>query len=164
MKSKTWIWICLGVGVLVLAVTEGGAVISNIVSSAYSAAVNAFALAVQSAEGYYAGSWSYTTNNPGNITDLGRPGQVGTKTNPSSGITFPVFDTYESGFDALCWKINRAMNGQSSIYSPLMTISQFFQAYSGDQNEANNVAQSLGVDPATTLGQFQDAYNGGSQA
>jgi hypothetical protein len=102
------------------------------------------------------------TNNPGNITDMGQPGQIGTKTNPSSGITFPVFDTYQDGFDALCWKLNRAFNGLSSVYTPGMSISQFFAAYSGDQNEANNVASILGVDPNTTLAQLQANFDSGN--
>jgi hypothetical protein len=93
---------------------------------------------------------------------MGQPGQVGTKTNPSSGITFPVFDTYQDGFDALCWKLNRAFNGLSSVYTPGMSISQFFAAYSGDQNEANNVASILGVDPNTTLAQLQANFDSGN--
>jgi len=164
MKKSALFWIIAGVGGLALIALEGGSVVSNIVSSAYSAVINAMALAIQQAEGWAPGSWSYVTNNPGNITDTGQPGQVGTKTNPSSGITFPVFDTYLDGFNALCWKLNRAFNGLSSVYTPNMSISEFFQAYSGDQNEANNVASILGVDPSTTLAQLQSNYIGGSQA
>jgi len=162
MKKSGWIWIAVGVGALAFIATEGGNVVSNIVSSAYSAVINAFALAIQQAEGWAPGSWSYVTNNPGNITDMGQPGQIGTKTNPSSGITFPVFDTYQDGFDALCWKLNRAFNGLSSVYTPGMSISQFFAAYSGDQNEANNVASILGVDPNTTLAQLQANFDSGN--
>ena len=164
MKSSAWIWVCLGFGALVLIATEGGNVVSSVVSSIYSSVVNAFALAIQQAEGWAPGSWSYVTNNPGNITDTGRPGQIGTKTNPSSGITFPVFDTYESGFNALCWKLERAFDGLSSIYLPSMSISQFFDKYSGDQNEANNVAQILGVSPDITLSDLKDSFDGGLQA
>lgn len=123
----------------------------TVVSGIYDSIVNRFALAIQKAEGWYPGSWSYRTNNPGNITDTGRPGQIGTKTNPESGITFPVFDSYESGFAALTWKINRVFTGVSSSYSPAMTIYQFFDKWSKDPNEARNVAATLGVSPDTKL-------------
>lgn len=162
--QKSTLWIIAGIGLLILIATEGGDVVSSIVSSAYSAVINAFALAIQQAEGGSPGDWNMVTNNPGNITDMGRPGQIGTKTNSSSGITFPVFDTYQDGFNALCWKLSRAFDGLSSIYTPDMTISQFFQIYSGDQNEANTVAQILGVDANTTLAQFQATFDGGQQA
>ena len=113
--------------------------------------VNNIALAIQKAEGWEPGSWSYRTNNPGNITDMGLPGQTGTAVNSASGIEFPIFDSYASGFAALVWKIKRAFTGESSVYSSDMTFYQFFDAYSHDPNEAENVAASLGVDPNSTL-------------
>lgn len=121
------------------------------VKTGIDAIVEKFALAIQKAEGFYPGSWAYRTNNPGNITDMGRPGQIGVETNPLSGITFPVFDSYESGFAALEWKIKRAFLGQSRTYLPTMTIYQFFDAWSKDPHEAENVAEYLGVSPEDTL-------------
>jgi membrane associated rhomboid family serine protease len=44
MKKSGWIWIAVGIGALAFIATEGGNVVSNIVSSAYSAVINAFAL------------------------------------------------------------------------------------------------------------------------
>ena len=145
--ANKWLYIAVAIGVLILMTKK----ISDLVSPAVAAAVNRFALAIQNAEGWFEGSWSYRTNNPGNITDMGRPGQIGTETNPKSGITFPVFDSYESGFAALVWKLKRAFTGLSTVYSPTMTISEFFEKYSHDQNEAENVSSLLGVSSDTKL-------------
>jgi hypothetical protein len=40
------------------------------------------------------------------------------------------------------------------VYGSWRSISDFFQKYSGDQNEANNVAADLGVTPDITLQQL----------
>jgi hypothetical protein len=141
-----WLWIAIGAFV-VLAGAGGGYIVSKL-----DQVVESMAQAIQQAEGWYEGSFSFRTNNPGNITDMGRPGQIGTVTNPNSGITFPVFDTYENGFAALVWKLKRAFTGASSTYLPTMSIYEFFDKYSGDRNEAETVAGLLGIDPNTTLG------------
>ena len=153
-KLDSLTWILIGIGILVLV---GGGTAIMVTGGGLSGIINTIALAIQKAEGWIApnaqypkGSWSYRTNNPGNITDIGYPGQTGTAVGPS-GITFPVFDSYADGFAALVAKLTNIFNGNSATYSPDMSLSQFFQTYSGDQSEANNVAQELGVDPSTTL-------------
>lgn len=125
----------------------------------------AFAAAIKKFEGWFPGSWSYETNNPGNLTDTHFTGTIGTKVNPASGITFAVFDTPENGWNALVTKVSNAFSGLSKVYHPAMTISEFFGKYSGDQNEAQAVADALGVDPSTTLDQLnQISTDGGFQA
>jgi hypothetical protein len=144
-----WFWLIIGLGILA---AVGGGV--EMVSSALESVVRTFALAIQQAEGGHPGDMNMRINNPGNITDMGRPGQNGTFTNPLSGITFPTFDTYQHGFDALCWKVRRAFTGQSHMYLPSMSISEFFETWSHDQNEARNVAETLGVTVDTTLAEL----------
>jgi hypothetical protein len=160
LSAAAWWWI-IGIGALILL---GGGAAVMVTSGGLSGIINAIALAIQKAEGGNPGDQNMRINNPGNITDMGRPGQTGTFTNPLSGITFPVFDTYADGFAALVWKVTRAMTGQSATYPSSMSLSQFFQTYSGDQNEAQNVADTLGVDPDTTLADLAASADSSGQA
>jgi hypothetical protein len=158
MKDNTILWVVIG-GIALFALAGGAAVTLNQNEGSSNDPINAMALAIQSAEGYYPGSRSYRNNNPGNLKTTSAPGQTGVD---SGG--FAIFDSYADGFAALENQLSLAFNNQSSIYNSGMTISQFFALYSGDQNEANNVAAALGVPVTTTLDQLAANASGGTQA
>ena len=82
-------------------------------------------------------------NNPGALKD-------------SSGnkMTFP---SLEDGYQALQDKIQYDASGQSTVYSPAMTLADFEKIYTGgDQNAANNIGSMLGVSTSTTLANLSD--------
>ena len=85
-------------------------------------------------------------NNPGAITD-NAPGQTG----QYFGAGIPIFSTYEAGEAAFETKIANIYNGNSSVYSPSMTLSQFGETYAPNQNYGNSLANILGVSPDTQL-------------
>ena len=114
--------------------------------------IQAWALAIQAHEGYYAGSRSYRNNNPGNIR------YSGLFTNLAIGKDkdgFCVFETYAKGLDALEILLTRACSGLSSVYLPSDTLLSFYAKYapSSDGNNptayATAVANKIGV-PVTT--------------
>lgn len=108
--------------------------------------------AIQSQEGWYAGSRSYRNNNPGNLRYIGQSKSTGKDT-----ANFAVFATYEDGLDTLRQMLIRACSGQSQLYRPTMTITQFFQTYApaSDKNKpieyAQKVAQAIGVDASVQI-------------
>jgi hypothetical protein len=92
-------------------------------------------------------------NNPGNLMYAGQAGAT-----PGPG-GFAVFDSYSSGYQALLNQLNLYANGTCAACAGVpQTISGTFQIYapagSGGNNPtlyAQNVANSLGVDPNTPL-------------
>lgn len=98
-----------------------------------------------------AGSNPDRLNNPGDISDGG-------STYPQeshSGSNVTVFPTKEIGWSWLYEKVERAVNGNSSVYLPSMTWNEIAQKWAGNwQAWVNNVTSYLGVDPNSTLSQF----------
>lgn len=141
-----------GVGAYLL-FTNGGALLGM----ASSALVESIATAIATAEGWYVqGSIPQQANNPGDLADpnfsLNLSGDTGQRIG-SAGIV--VFDSAQSGWQALYNQVNLMLSGNSGVYSPSMTIAQVGQIYSGgDPNWAANVAKALGVSTTTTLAEL----------
>jgi hypothetical protein len=110
------------------------------------------AAAIQIQEGWYEGSRSYRNNNPGNLRwfSASIPWAGATGVDDSNHV---IFDSYQSGYNALIHQLSIAFNNTSSVYNSSMTLLQFFQKYAeGNQSSyASNVASALGVLPSTTL-------------
>lgn len=111
----------------------------------------AFAKAIQTYEGWFAGSRSCRNNNPGNIKYIGQ------KNATKDDAGFCVFSTYEDGLNALVSLLRNAMTGKSKVYKPEMTIIDFFNTYapSYDNNNPNAyalfVAKQLNVSANTQI-------------
>lgn len=105
-----------------------------------SVSVRDFAMAIQRKEGWYPGSRSYRNNNPGNVKYVGQRNAIGK--DPQG---FAVFKSYKDGFDYLCWMIANAKAGKSKIYTPDMTIEDFFKVFapSGDKNDPMKYARDV---------------------
>lgn len=110
--------------------------------------LEAFAYAIRKFEGWFPGSVSQRNNNPGNLKYAGQAGAVAV-----DDRGFAIFDSYESGWAALKNQIKIAFTGASRVYNPTMTLYEFFQKYSEDNQEpyAESVATDLGVSPTLTL-------------
>ncbi|HEV2498620.1 MAG TPA: hypothetical protein VGY31_03455 [Terriglobia bacterium] len=126
--------------------------------NASSSLTSALATAIATAEGFFVGgSLPSQANNPGDLEIAGAGVGVGS----NQGKT--IFASADDGWNALYNQIDLMLTGQSSIYSPDMTISQVAQLYTGGDNAdawANNVASQLGVTPDTTLSELQAQYGG----
>ena len=86
---------------------------------------------------------SQWTNNPGALE--------------TTAGTHQQFPTLAAGQAALLNKLNYDASGNSSVYSPNMSLAQFESVYTGgDPNAANNVGSILGVPTSTTLAQLSD--------
>lgn len=116
-----------------------------------------FCNAIKEYEGYFPpgvnpkypnGSPSFVHKNPGNIREWGDTPIVG---------GFCQFPTYDEGWNALVTIVTNACTGKSHIYTPTMSIIEFFERYSpsSDGNEpttyANWVAKKIGVHPDDIL-------------
>jgi len=114
----------------------------------YDGIVMVMAAAIQSFEGWSAGSVSYRNNNPGNLKYANQKDALG-----CDAAGFAVFPTYEAGWAALCTQLTLAFTGASHVYSPDDTLGEFFSKYSeGDSSSyANYVADKLGVTAGTRL-------------
>lgn len=105
--------------------------------------IQKWAEAIKEFEGWYPGSRSYRNNNPGNLRYSKY--QSGTKDG------FSYFETYKQGWKALLYQLRIATDGRSSVYSPDMTLYDFFEVYapSSDNNHpkeyAEFVADKIGV-------------------
>lgn len=117
--------------------------------------VNALAIAIAHAEGFYVpGSRPARNHNPGDISD----------TYLSNGKDGPLstFPDDQTGWDALTFKLDNIVNGNSTVYPTGASIAQLAQTWTGGDNPgswANNVISSLNsqgvtVDDSTTLGDF----------
>jgi hypothetical protein len=109
--------------------------------------INTMAQAIQSFEGWSAGSRSFRNNNPGNLKFASQAGA----TEGENG--FAVFNSYTAGYQALVNLITSAFNGSSYYYRPDMSLYDFFSVYSEDNSVpyAEFVASQLGVSPDTKL-------------
>lgn len=144
MKAKTAVIIAgIIIGGLVMTKKVGGSVIERM------------AAAIEYWEsGGNPDALNYRNNNPGNLRWFN-----GFDTIPWAGATaldqfdHVVFDSYASGYAALIHQLSIAFNGQSRVYSPADTLSQFFSKYAEANSTAyaEYVAAELGVTPETEL-------------
>lgn len=95
-----------------------------------------FCRAIQTYEGWSPGSRSYKNNNPGNLEFHHQPHAV-LESVVTGRARFAKFDTYDHGFEALKDLITRALEGEMNVYSPTMSIKQFFDVYS-PSNDGND--------------------------
>jgi hypothetical protein len=121
-----------------------------------SAPVQAIATAIASAEGYGPpGNIPTKANNPGDLClgDLGS----GTITS-SGGEKITVFPTSDAGWQALYSQVSLMCNNQSGNYNTGMTWAQIGAKYAGANTPwGQNVANALGVDVNSTLGDYLNA-------
>lgn len=94
--------------------------------------IDTVAQAIQTQEGFYAGTLAFLNNNPGNLVPAGQPGCT------SGAGGFCSFPTYEMGYQAL---INQINLDASRGY----TILQFTTKYLG--GNPNNPGVAPGGDP-----------------
>lgn len=119
--------------------------------------VNALANAIAKAEGA-----NPSINNPGDLTSGDVPSGSITGVFNSAGVV--IISDLQTGWDALTQKLENILNGNSSVYSPDMTISQLAQTYTGGDNAdawASTVSSELGVTPDTTLSDAEAQYSAG---
>jgi hypothetical protein len=130
--------------------------VSNSGTSSGSPFIDALAAAIAKAEGA-----DPSINNPGDLTagDVDPSNITGTFNN--AGVV--IIDSVENGWNFLYGKLQNIFSGNSEVYNPSMTISEFAQTYTGGDNAdswASTVASALGVTPDTTLADAQSQYGG----
>lgn len=141
--------ILLGVGIFYLltkaledsgSIPEGGSMPATIYDK--------WASAIMEFEGWFPGSVSWRNNNPGNLKAAGQPGIV---TKDSQGHA--IFDSFQNGWRALVNQLRAAVEGRSAVYTPSMTIEQFFSRYAeaNSKEYAAFVSARLGVSPQTQI-------------
>jgi hypothetical protein len=109
--------------------------------------VQAIAKAIARAEGFYVqGSVPQRANNPGDLKEGDKGyGLIDDKT---------VFPSPGQGWNALYAQVQAILDNRSKYYNSGMTIAEIGMVYSGgDPNWAQNVADTLGVDTETPIGQ-----------
>ena len=113
--------------------------------------IQTMALAIQDWEGWYEGSRSWRNNNPGNLKYAGQPGAI---SKDEEGHA--IFDSYQSGWNALIRQLEAAFFGTSKVYKPSFSLYEFFHVYAeaNSENYARAVAAALGVPPETTLAEL----------
>jgi hypothetical protein len=135
-------------GIAIFLILEGGLF-------SPSTTVKKIAVAIATAEGFYVnGSLPQRANNPGDLEsgDIGH-GLLDNKT---------VYASVSDGWEALYRQVQAMLNNSSAIYGPTWTIQDVANEYvSGQQNPttdstawAQNVANTLGVDVDTQIGQI----------
>lgn len=116
-------------------------------------AVDALAGAIQTHEGYYAGSPAYVNNNPGNLVYVGQAGA----TAGSGG--FARFSSYDAGLAALKNQITLdASRGTDAAGNPINTVSDLINSWAPASDPRNDtpayiaaVAAQTGFDPDAPL-------------
>jgi hypothetical protein len=102
--------------------------------------VDTVAQAIQTMEGYYAGSATFRTNNPGALMYAGQSGSTGA--DPATGLA--IFPDYATGYQALLNQINLdASRG--------LTIDQFTAKYAPAAAGNNPGAYAMSIASATGL-------------
>jgi hypothetical protein len=136
------------VGIAIFLILEGG-------MFSASPTVKKIAQAIATAEGFYTnGSLPQRANNPGDLErgDIGH-GLINSKT---------VYASVSDGWTALYKQVEAMLDNSSAIYGPTWTIQDVANEYvSGQQSPttdstqwAQNVANTLGVDIDTQIGQI----------
>lgn len=119
--------------------------------------LTAVAQAIQTQEGWYPGSVSYTDNNPGNLMAVGQANCTPT------AAGFCSFPNYADGWNAL-------LNQISLDASRGMSISQFTSSYApasaGNDpvTYASNIADAVGLSPSDSLAAAISQSGGGAPA
>ena len=114
--------------------------------------LEAWALAIQSFEGYFAGSRSFRNNNPGNIKFVGQKTATG-----QDDKGFCIFPDYLTGFNALKSLLSYAASGKSTLYRPEGDLYAWASVYApaSDNNAprtyAEFVAKKIGVPVSTPI-------------
>jgi hypothetical protein len=108
--------------------------------------------AIAKAEGYNVpNSVPARLNNPGDLSD--GAGTFGYEEHSGSHVTH--FPNAETGWNWLYDKIDRIVNGQSSVYGADWTWTQIAQKWAGNWTAwAANVTRNLGVSPDSTLASY----------
>lgn len=106
------------------------------------------AVAIARAEGFFVpNSVPARANNPGDLKVSGKP------VLPGTSIT--KFDSADAGWTALYNQLYLILTGRSGVYNLDMSIADMGRLWTATATEqgawSSNVAQSLGVDPATPL-------------
>lgn len=108
---------------------------------------DSFANAIANEENIASGLQS--SNNPYAL-ELGDQG-LGT-TQAAGGNQLTNFGSLQDAYNALLKMFTSDVNGNSSIYSPSMSIGQYMTTYTGgNTNAGNTVANILGIDPSTPI-------------
>jgi hypothetical protein len=112
-----------------------------------------WAAAIQSAEGWYPGSASYTNNNPGNLSyaaavEWSLPGLVG-----ESAAGWAIFDTVADGTSGLEYYIQQACSTTWALYPAGTTFLQFCNLYANNPpaTYTNSIAIALGINTNTII-------------
>lgn len=155
-------WLLAGLAVLLIYTWATGGTADDMTQGS----ISAFAKAIATAEGFFA---QYGANglplaspnipqsaqNPGNITGTG---DTGSSITAAGGIQIGIYSSLEAGWDALENLIQSALAGESTLYSPDMTIQQFANVYvnggaqtAGSEQEAATIAGQLGVSVDTPI-------------
>ena len=134
-----WIWPLI-IGGLITAIFMGKKFVDPYIER--------MAKAIMDFEGWALDSVSVRNNNPGNLKNVGQRGAVGTD---SQGHA--IFDSFESGWNALITQLRLAFNNRSRVYKSSDTLYDFFDKYAEANSKpyAEYVAKQLGVSPYTTL-------------
>lgn len=117
-----------------------------------SSKLDAWALAIQSFEGYFPGSRAYRNNNPGNIRFVGQKEATG-----KDDKGFCIFPDYKTGFEALKSLLRRAAEGKSTYYNKEGDLFAWASVYApaSDNNApktyAEFVAKKIGVPVSTPI-------------
>jgi hypothetical protein len=113
--------------------------------------ISKMANAIKEFEGWVPGSRSYRNNNPGNLKYAGQKGATG-----QDETGHAIFDTYQSGWNALMNQLKLAFSGTSLFYNPAMSLYEFFGKYAEGNSVqyAQYVAGKLGVSPDSKLSQL----------
>lgn len=123
--------------------------------------LNSLAQAIaQEEQGLVNGSLNSNTvgmsaNNPLNL-EMGDIG-YGTAT-AAGGQQLTIFASLQDGWDAATNMLNKDVSGNSSIYSPNMTLQEYMNTFTGgNQNAGNTVASILNVPSSTPISSFGNA-------
>ena len=127
--------------------------LGGVVDTSTTPSVQSIATAIATAEGFYvAGSRPARNHNPGDMTqDL-----IGKSTGKDGA--FVTYDTDVDGFENLYAQVNAWLSGTSKHASSSSTITDISSFYTTDfppgaqASWASTVANQLGVDPSTQLG------------
>ena len=121
---------------------------------AQSSSIDAFAVAIAKAEGYYLkGSIPNRYRNPGDIKVRAGQKYFGQVRIGKGGHI--VFRNDAAGWFALREQLRKIVEGESRFYTPQMTLRHVAQKYAGNYRVwAKNVSHDLGVNPNTTIAEL----------
>ena len=144
------VWFILGIFIVAALALQ----VTTTVSSGLNIIIEKIAEAIKQFEGWSVGSKSYRNNNPGNLKYTGQTGEIGKDTDGEA-----IFDSYQSGWNALIRQIEMAFTGESAIYSITDNFYTFFSKYAegNSQQYAEYVASYVGVSPQTTFAELLGA-------